>query len=182
MLAAGLAAVLIYATSGWLIALPLVLFEYVPPSKALRISRDRTRGSRWSLLFAIATWAIAMTLLSGLLTGLVIMIGREIVSRAGLSLGLLTVAIGISLVVSAAVNLLVNLLATTTFASLLFHSYRLLGNPQADRITKIWELSSSRSRKGIRNHQDADCCDDRRRDAGRRLGWILDRQRHSARQ
>ncbi len=150
VLLTGLAGALIYAASGWLLALPMVLFEDVRPSEALVASRDRTHGSRWSVLLAITTWAIAITLLSSLLTGVVIMIGRTIVEYAGGSLGFLTVAIGISLVVSAVVNVLVNLVGTTTFASLLFHVYRQLGNPHQDRITKLWESSSDRRGVGIR--------------------------------
>ena len=150
VLLTGLAGALIYAASGWLLALPLVLFEDVRPAQALAASRERTRGSRWSLLLAIATWAISITLLSSLLTASVIMVGRTIVGRAGVSLGFLTVAIGTSLMISAVVNLVINLVGTTTFASLLFHAYRQLGNPHKDRLTKRWEISSERQGIGIR--------------------------------
>lgn len=142
LLVVGLAGCLIYATSNWLLALPLVLFEDVRPSEALRTSRERTGGSRWRLLRAITIWAVSIVLLSSLLTSSVLMIGRAIIHRSSGSLEFLTLAIGISLLASAAVNLIVSLIGTTTFASLLFHSYREFSNPDEHRITSLWRLTS----------------------------------------
>ncbi len=41
-----MAALLIRSASGWVYALPLLLFENVDPSKALKVSEDRSRGHR----------------------------------------------------------------------------------------------------------------------------------------
>jgi glycerophosphoryl diester phosphodiesterase len=145
----GLTAALIFATSGWLLALPLVLFEDASPAKALRISRERTSGSRWTLIRSITVWAIAILVLSSSLTSVVVLIGRLFIDRTVSSLSILALAIGMSLIASLVINAIVNFIGTATFASLLFHSYRTLGNPQMDQITEQWD-SSPRSNKGIR--------------------------------
>ena len=150
VLALALATALIYAASGWLLALPLVLFEDIPPRQALRLSVERTRGSRWRLLMAITLWAVTMFVLSSVVTGGVLMIGRAIVDRPYTSLSFLTFAIGSVLLVSGLINLIINLIGTTTFASLLFHSYRQFGNPEEDKITRLWHLTSDRSEAQIR--------------------------------
>jgi glycerophosphoryl diester phosphodiesterase len=150
VLAIGLAAILIYATSGWLIALPLVLFEKVPASQALKVSQQRTVSIRWVLIGAITAWCVAITLVSSLLTGLVLMIGRGIVDRAAGSLTFLAVAIGISLLVSALANLVVNVIGTTSFASLLFSAYRLVGEPNEEVLVRLERLEEERDSRGVR--------------------------------
>lgn len=144
ILLAGFAITLIYAISGWLLALPLVMFEHVAPSKALLTSRQRISGSRWSVLIAITSWAVTISLVSSLLTSLIIFLGSTIVESSGNSLEFLTLAIGISLTLSGLVNLAINLIGTTTLASLLFHTYRQIDNPESEKITQLWEAASER--------------------------------------
>lgn len=146
----GLTAALIYAVSGWLIALPLVLFEEVPAATALKESQNRTHGFRWVVIQAITTWIVAITLISSLLTGVILMIGRSIVDRAAGSLTFLAVAIGASLIASAAVNLIVNVIGTTSFASLLFNGYRLVGRPKEEVLAKLHQLESDTDRRVFR--------------------------------
>lgn len=150
VLAVGLIGLLIFFTSGWLLALPLVLFEDVSPSQALKTSRARTSGSRRPLLAAITAWVVGMFLFSSVATGIVVLIGRSLVERSNQSLALLTVAIGFSLVVGGIVNLVVNLIGTTTFASLLFHSYRLLGDPQLEKVQELADVEEEMGGFGIR--------------------------------
>ena len=49
-IAVSLLAVLLRLFTGWFYALPLVLFEKVRPSQALRVSRERAHGQRRALL------------------------------------------------------------------------------------------------------------------------------------
>jgi glycerophosphoryl diester phosphodiesterase len=127
-----LAAVLLVATllrlfSGWLFALPLVVFEAVPPARALRASAERARGRRVTLVAWIAGWALGSAAVSAAATSIVAVIGRLVVPRATSSLTLTALAVGGMLVLWAAVNLAVNLLSSTTFATVLFNLYRHVG-------------------------------------------------------
>ncbi len=127
ILAVVLVAVLLRLFSGWFFALPLVLFEKVRPSEALRESNAMAKGHRRKILFWIFIWAVASTLLSGVATSAVVWLAKFFVPGATGSLGLLAFAIGLTLLVWVAVNLAVNLLSTTSFATILFHLYRQFG-------------------------------------------------------
>jgi glycerophosphoryl diester phosphodiesterase len=124
----GLTSVLLRLYSGWLFALPLVLFEEVRPAEALRLSAERTHGHRRTLLLWIVGWGLVMTLLSALTTAIVGLVGRMIVPEATASLQFLAVAVGLVLLLWFAVGLAVNLLSTTSFAAMLFNLYRQLGH------------------------------------------------------
>ncbi len=122
-----LVALLLRLVSGWFFALPVVLFEDVGASNALRTSRDRATGHRRTLLFWIVSWGLATIVLSALASSLVMFVGRLLVPLAVDSLWLLVAAIGVTLILWAGVNLIVNLLSTTIFATMLFNLYRELG-------------------------------------------------------
>jgi len=128
VLAVALLAVVLRLFTGWFFALPLVLFEDIRPSSALRVSRERANGHRLSLLLWIIGWALASTVLSVLATSVVVALGRLLVPSATGSLGLLVLAIGITMLLWAGVGLVVNLLSATTFAAILFNLYRTLGS------------------------------------------------------
>ncbi|NQT39103.1 MAG: glycerophosphodiester phosphodiesterase [Planctomycetes bacterium] len=125
---AALVALLLRLLTGWFFALPMVLFEDVPASRALRTSRDRATGRRRTLLCWIVGWALASIVLSALGSSLVVFVARLLVPRATGSLWLLLAAIGVTLILWTVANLVVNLLSTTTFATLLFNLYRELGS------------------------------------------------------
>jgi len=140
-----LAAVLLRLFTGWLYALPLVLFDDVPPARALRVSRDRARGHRATLVAWIAGWALALAAVSAAATSTTIWLARVFVPRAVDSVALLSLAVGATLLAWAAVNLAVNLLGTTSFALVLFTLYRQLtgqGDVDASRITRFDRASS----------------------------------------
>ena len=124
-----LAAILLRLFSGWLFALPLVLFEDVRPAEALRVSSERARGHRRTLVLWIVGWFLVTTLISAALTGLVALLGDILIPDTTSSLHWLVVAIGITVVVWAMIGLVVNLLSTTTFATILFKLYQRLGRP-----------------------------------------------------
>jgi glycerophosphoryl diester phosphodiesterase len=143
-----LAAVLLRLFTGWFYALPLVLFDDVPPGRALSVSRDRARGHRASLVAWIGGWALTVVAISAAATSTTIWLARVFVPRSVDSVALLSLAVGATLLAWAAVNLAVNLLGTTTFAAVLFTLYRRLpglGDVDASRITRF-ERDSPRAR------------------------------------
>ncbi len=125
-----LVALLLRLFTGWLFALPLVLFEQIHPAKAVKISRARADGHRPILLFWVTAWLLTTTLMSALATATVIGLGHLLVPQATGSLGLLSLTIGMILILWAGTGLVVNLLSTTTFASLLMNLYQRLGRPR----------------------------------------------------
>ena len=63
-----LLALLVRLHAGWFFALPLVLFEGLGPTRALRVSRQRAAGHRWKLVLWALGWFLATAILS-VLTG-----------------------------------------------------------------------------------------------------------------
>lgn len=127
---AALVGVLLRFFAGWFFALPLVLFENVSPSHALRLSQERLLGQRRSVLVWIVGWFLATTVLTTAATGVVGVLGRLLIPDATTSLRVLEFAIGMTLLLWSIANLAVNLLSTTTFAAILFRLYRQLGYRQ----------------------------------------------------
>jgi len=140
VVAAALIATLLRLFTGWLYALPLLLFEAVPPTRALRASVDRARGHRAALLGWIAGWALALAAVSAAVTLGTIGLARLIVPLAIDSVALLTIAIGGTLLVWVLVNLAVNLLGITSAAVVLFTLYLDRGaaaQVDASRVTRF---------------------------------------------
>jgi glycerophosphoryl diester phosphodiesterase len=141
-------AALLWLFTGWLFALPLVVFEKVRPRDALRASRSRARGRRRTLLLWIIGWAAAMFVLSAVSTGIVGFLARLMVPQSTASLRTLALTIGAALFLWFAVNLAINLLAETSFATIFFRLYwQLARDPQiaapgaaigADQAARSW--------------------------------------------
>ncbi len=110
--------------ANWFYALPIVFFEQVRPSQALRESRRRATGHRRRIVGWIAGWLLAAAIISSLTTGLVVLIGQWIVPTFAGSLPLLVIAAGFGLLVWSIVNLAVTLLSDTAYAVLNFGFYR----------------------------------------------------------
>ena len=123
-----LAALLLRLFSGWIFALPLVVFEDVRPRMALQRSRERATGKRGRVLGSIVAWWLAMAALSTVTTSAVIALARLLVPPATGSLELLTLTIGGCVLVWALVSVAVNLLSSTTLAALVLRLYRELGS------------------------------------------------------
>ncbi len=123
VVATALAAVLLRLFTGWVYALPLVLFEAVAPSRALRASRDRAHGHRAALLRWIAGWALAVAGVSVAVGSGVVWLARIFVPMTADSVAVLTLAIGVTLLTWALANLAANLLGNTTAAVALYTLY-----------------------------------------------------------
>lgn len=139
-----LLAVLLRLFAGWLFALPLVLFEGVSPSDALRVSRKRAHGHRRTLLLWVIGWILVTGLLSALATALVVGLARLFIPHADGSLGILLTAIGASLLLWVVVNLAVSVFSTTTFAPLYFNLYRHLGSDERREAPRLDFAETSR--------------------------------------
>lgn len=119
-----LVVVLLRYCTNWFFALPIVLFEDVPVNRALRESKSRSVGQRRKLLLAIVVWLTTISLLSGLVTGLIIGTGSFLIPQLAGNLTALALGTGVILLLWWLVNLIINLLGTTTFAAMLFRLYQ----------------------------------------------------------
>lgn len=151
MLAAGFAVTIFRLFTGWYFALPVVLFERVPPSQALRRSENRSHGHRLTLLYWMVGWILGTFLLSAVASGVVAAGGRLVTSLLTDSFHLLTIATGAVLLLWAVVMAGVNLLSTTTFAVMLFGLYRQLGGDGNVKTSQLGRLvkRSADDRLGI---------------------------------
>ena len=143
-------ALLLRLVTGWFFALPVVLFEDVSAPSALQTSRERATGHRRTVLCWIVGWGLATIVLSSLASSLVLFVGRLLVPNAIGSLWLLVTAIGMTLVLWSGVNLIVNLLATTTFAAMLWNLYRELGSHGSINPERLRIVETSGSSVGLR--------------------------------
>jgi len=123
VLLVALTVVLLRFFTNWFFALPLVLFENVAPSIALRVSRERARDHRRVVLLWMVGWLLATIVFSAFTTTAVIWFGRFFVPRVSGSLGLLVVAIGVTMILWVVAGLAVNLLSTTSFAAMLYNLF-----------------------------------------------------------
>ena len=113
--------------AGWMLALPILLFERVPPRDALAESEARSTGFRAKVAGALAIWAAWVALLSLTLPPLFLASGRLLVpygrGNVGLVLGLmLTLA-----VLWALANLAVSFASAASFALLVVRLYETAG-------------------------------------------------------
>ena len=126
VLAAGLTLVLAWLASGWILSLPLVLFEGLAPREALAESRRRTAGSRRVVVMLLLAWGLASVVISFLTTSAVVLGARQLVPLATGTLPRLVFAIGGTLAVWFAASLVVNLVTTVSFSAVLSEAYRRL--------------------------------------------------------
>ncbi len=125
-----MACVLLWFIIGWVLALPIVLFEQVAPADVLRTSRERAAGHRQTIAKWIVCWALANLTFGTCTTALVGLFGRLIVPTTSDSLRLLVLAIGLVVIVWAIVALANALVGATTFATMLANLYRKLSEPE----------------------------------------------------
>jgi glycerophosphoryl diester phosphodiesterase len=123
----GMTVLLIRRASGWVYALPLLLFEDVVPARALRASEERTRGHRKTIVLTFLAWAAAW-----FLSSVATLAGGRAVAVAVLpsfreSLSLLVPALGATVILAILGSALLTALASSLFAALLIALYEKLG-------------------------------------------------------
>lgn len=130
LLGVGLVSVLLRLATSWFYALPLVVFEDVPPKDTLRVSRDRVAGHRHKIVVWIIAWLVVTFLFTALATSAVTLIAQWLVPQVIGSMTLLLFVVGATLLAWVIVNLAANLLSSTSFAAVFFRLYADFGCPQ----------------------------------------------------
>ncbi len=145
-LVAALACILLRLYSGWFLALPLVLFDQVRASDALRASRDLIAGNRRKVLVWLIAWLAFVVVSNMLVTAVIGGLGRLLIPAGVGSLVALATRVGLLVLLLAASSLIVNLFATILLAGVNFHAYREL-NPNANRAIAS-RLDEDESQRG----------------------------------
>lgn len=113
--------------SSWIFALPLLLFETVPASQALKESVLRTVGSRIHIIGMFMIWLLAGLGASTVMTSLLIWLGRWMIPDTVTSLSLLVINLGIFLLIWTLSNLFIQMVSSSLFAALWLNLYRAIG-------------------------------------------------------
>ena len=122
-LVAALACILLRLYSGWFLALPLVLFDQVRASDALRASRDLIAGNRRKVLVWLVIWLAFVIASNMLLTAMIGGLGRLLIPSGVGSIVILATRVGLLVLLLAVSSLIVNLFATILFAGVNFYGY-----------------------------------------------------------
>ena len=118
-----LAVVLAKRVAGWLLALPLVLFENVHPRAAFGESEGRMMGRRADAARALLIWAAAWVAFALLSTSALLAVGRSLAPAFGRSMPALLLFIGLFLVAWVVLGLLISITMAAVFAQLVVRYY-----------------------------------------------------------
>lgn len=112
--------------SGWILALPILLFEQLGARDALRESRGRLIGRRWQAVRWFGVWIALALMANAAVAGAGLLAGRLLIPATIDSVLVLAARVGVLLIVLAGFSLLIHVFATVTFAALMDTGYRVL--------------------------------------------------------
>lgn len=107
----------------WSLALPLILFEDLPPIQALATSTERTMAHKTTVGITLVAWAAGTALLSAVPIAVVGSLAHWIVPKFANSVTLLVIVIGSFLLLWGLLNLLATLINESMFALLTVDIY-----------------------------------------------------------
>lgn len=134
LLLAALVALLVRAIARWALSLPLVLFEEVPPRRALGESGRRSEGARPVVLSAFAAWAVSALVLAAVASLVPELLGRGLAPAfAGSLPAILAFVAGLSLLWGA-LALAAGVANASLFSLVLVRLYLAVGDPRDPRV------------------------------------------------
>ena len=119
----GLVALVLRKGLDWLLALPLVLFEDVPPRRAFGESARRMLGRRKAALGPLLVWSAAAIVLPILVTWAARLAGRQVAPSISASFGGLLFFVAALALTWGAVSLAVGVLTAALFAAIVVRAY-----------------------------------------------------------
>jgi glycerophosphoryl diester phosphodiesterase len=115
--------------AGWLLALPMVLFEGMGGSQSLHASVIVTAPHRRSITLWLLGWLAASALLTVVVTRIVGLLGRLTVGLLSAKISLLLVGLSMVIIIGFLANLAVSIVTTILFPLLVLRLYRSLAGP-----------------------------------------------------
>lgn len=107
----------------WAWGLPLILFEGLGPREALSESTRRTTGQRRRIAGCLASWLLAMIVVSLIAAVVILLLGRVLVAQTVGTLWLLVLVLGGIVLLAGVANFLISLLGTVSFGLVLTELY-----------------------------------------------------------
>jgi glycerophosphoryl diester phosphodiesterase len=136
LLAIGLVALVARTIPRWTLALPLVLFENVPPRQALGESARRSAGSRGPILVTLLLWASVAATMVVVLSWLLQTTGREIAPHLAGSLGALLAFATVFSLIAATLVLAVGVINISLLSLLVARWYLRVGDVPATDLAQ----------------------------------------------
>ncbi len=124
-----LALVILRKIAGWLLALPMVLFERAGGRQALAASDALTYPHRWKLTAWLMGWLVFSALLSMAVTTVVGWLGGLVVSHHNSNLAILLIGLTLVIIIAGIANLAVSVITTVLFPLLVVRLYRSIAGP-----------------------------------------------------
>jgi glycerophosphoryl diester phosphodiesterase len=124
----------------WAFALPLVLFEDMPPAAAMATSEDRVAGHRWGIALLLVSWGVVAAALSWLPLAAADWLGGWLVPVFSGSVNAAVFAMGLVILLWAVLNLVVTLVNASMLALLVTRLHHEHGASTDARLTSS-ELS-----------------------------------------
>jgi glycerophosphoryl diester phosphodiesterase len=124
-----LAVIVLKKCASWIIAMPMLLFNGNSAKQALIDSTLKVAEFGWKIAFLLVSWLAGITILSGLVTFLVGLIGNVLIPAPGGKLAILATVLGITLMLTGLGNLAIAILNTLLFPLLVVRLYRSLSGP-----------------------------------------------------
>ncbi|MCR9202002.1 MAG: glycerophosphodiester phosphodiesterase [Planctomycetaceae bacterium] len=118
------AAVLLWLFAGWILALPMIVFEERSATAALRASRQQLAGRRWQVVRWFGVWAIIVFVANLVVASCGYLAGAFLIPSSIDSALMLATRVGLLLMVLAAFSLLIHVFATVSFAAFVDTGYR----------------------------------------------------------
>jgi glycerophosphoryl diester phosphodiesterase len=140
LMAAGLIALILRTLARWALALPLVLFEDVPPRRALGEAARLAAGHRRVILGAIAGWGVFAVALLALASWLPEAIGRAVAPQLPESFAALSAFIVVLAVTWAALGVLAGVVNASLFAVVIVRLYLMTRGPGSMRLPEAATL------------------------------------------
>lgn len=129
VLVAALALIVVWKIAGWLLALPLVLFERTGGGASLAASVSATRPMRWKIAAWLIGWVAATAVASAVVTRLIGLVGRVTVSRLEGDINWLLICLSAIIIVGGLANLALSVVTTVLFPLLVVRFYRAVAGP-----------------------------------------------------
>jgi glycerophosphoryl diester phosphodiesterase len=143
-IAVGMLCFIVPTLVSWLLALPLVLFERTPSRAVLRVSAERTTGSRRQLAGLLGLWVVGSLAASAVALGMVRLMGFWLVAplRDG-RLELFLPAAGALVLAWVVANELLSLLTSSLFALGTVRVYEVSSDAHAQ---EVWRTAAQKLR------------------------------------
>jgi glycerophosphoryl diester phosphodiesterase len=129
ILLTALALIIAWKIAGWLLAVPMVLFEQIGGKNSLGASLKVTSSHRRFITLWLLGWLGAAALLSAAATRLIGFLGKLTVTQLSTNIFFLLVTLGIVIVVGVLANLAVSVFTTVLFPLLVVRLYRSMAGP-----------------------------------------------------